>query len=78
MAVVDLFHVYGIAVIFDVVYNPVDTALVRGARERGATAVSGLGMLVYQAAESFKLWTGRDADTDVMLAAAREALATSA
>ena len=64
--------------VFDVVYNPADTALVRGARERGATAVSGLGMLVYQAAESFKLWTGKDADTNVMFAAAREALATTA
>ncbi len=64
--------------VFDVVYNPVDTPLVRGARERGANAVSGLGMLVYQAAESFKLWTGRDADTKVMLAAARESLAAKA
>ena len=64
--------------VFDVVYNPVETPLLRGARERGATAVSGLAMLVYQAAESFKLWTGTEADTNVMLAAARESLATRA
>ncbi len=60
--------------VFDLVYNPVETPLVAAARSRGARAVSGLGMLVYQAGESFRLWTGRDADTDAMFAAAREAL----
>jgi shikimate dehydrogenase len=60
--------------VYDLVYNPVDTPLVKAARTRGAKAVSGLGMLVYQAAESFRLWTGRDADTDAMLKAGREAL----
>jgi shikimate dehydrogenase len=61
--------------VFDLVYNPVETPLVLAAKSRGAKAVSGLGMLVFQAAESFKLWTAKDADTTAMLFAAREALA---
>jgi shikimate dehydrogenase len=61
--------------VFDLVYNPSDTPLTAAARERGAKAVSGLGMLVYQAAESFRLWTGKDADTKAMFEAGRGALA---
>jgi shikimate dehydrogenase len=60
--------------VFDLVYNPAETPLVAAAKSRGAKAVSGMGMLVYQAAESFKLWTGQDADTKAMLDAARSAL----
>lgn len=60
---------------FDLVYNPAETPFVAAAKSRGAKAVAGLGMLVYQAAESFKLWTGKDADTAKMLEAARGALA---
>jgi shikimate dehydrogenase len=62
-------------VVFDLVYNPEETALLRTAKERGSQAVSGLGMLVYQAAESFKLWTGQEADVEAMLEAGRKALA---
>jgi shikimate dehydrogenase len=61
--------------VFDLVYNPAETPLVAAAKSRGAKAVSGLGMLVYQAAESFKLWTGKDADVAAMRAAAERALA---
>ena len=61
--------------VFDLVYNPAETPLLKAAKEKGAKTVSGLGMLVYQAAESFRLWTGQDADTEKMLAAGREALA---
>jgi shikimate dehydrogenase len=60
--------------VFDLVYNPLETPLVAAAKSRGAKAHAGLGMLVYQAAESFKLWTGADADTKAMMAAARSAL----
>ncbi|HYM16578.1 MAG TPA: shikimate dehydrogenase [Dehalococcoidia bacterium] len=61
--------------VFDLVYNPQETPLAAAARSRGAKAVTGLPMLVYQAAASFRLWTGRDADTAAMFAAARAALA---
>lgn len=61
-------------VVFDLVYNPVETPFLKQAKERGSKAVSGLGMLVYQAAESFKLWTGQDADVGKMLEAGRKVL----
>jgi shikimate dehydrogenase len=63
------------SIVFDLVYNPAETPLLAAAKARGATPVSGLGMLVYQAAESFKLWTGKDPDPEAMFAAARAALA---
>jgi shikimate dehydrogenase len=44
--------------IYDLVYNPGETSLVRQARAAGLQAVTGLGMLVEQAALSFELWTG--------------------
>ena len=61
--------------VFDLVYNPAETPLVKAAKSREAKAYSGVGMLVYQAAESFKLWTGQDADTTAMFDAAKSALA---
>ena len=61
-------------VVFDLVYNPPKTPLLKLGAERGSKAVSGLGMRVYQAAESFKLWTGQDADTAAMLETGRKAL----
>jgi shikimate dehydrogenase len=60
--------------VFDLVYNPSPTPLVRAAQARSAKAVGGLGMLVYQAAEQFKIWTGKEADVAAMLEAAKEAL----
>lgn len=62
------------ALVFDLVYNPPLTPLMAAAQERGAQTAGGLSMLVYQAAASFRLWTGLDAPVDVMLAAARKAL----
>jgi shikimate dehydrogenase len=62
--------------VYDLVYNPVETPLVAAAKTRGAKAFSGLGMLVNQAAESFRLWTGQEADRRLMLEAGRKALHT--
>lgn len=50
----------------DVIPNPPRTPFLRAAEKRGATALDGLGMLVYQGAIAFKLWTGHEADVDVM------------
>lgn len=49
------------ALLYDLVYNPRETKLVQDARAVGLPAVTGLGMLVEQAALAFKLWTGCEA-----------------
>lgn len=61
--------------VVDLVYHPVETAWLAAARDRGATAVDGVGMLVHQAAHALRLWTGLDAPVGVMEAAARTRLA---
>ena len=43
-------------VVFDAVYNPLETKLLREAKERGCVVVSGVEMFVGQAAEQFRLW----------------------
>lgn len=43
----------------DVIYNPLETRLVKMAREAGCKAFGGLNMLLYQGAEAFRLWTGQ-------------------
>jgi len=53
-------------VVFDAVYNPVETRLLREAREQKAKAIQGLEMLVYQGAGAFEKWTGKAAPVDVM------------
>jgi len=53
-------------VVFDVVYSPPETRLLREAREVGAKPVGGLGMLIHQGAEAFKLWTGTEAPITTM------------
>ncbi|TGJ98696.1 shikimate dehydrogenase [Leptospira langatensis] len=45
-------------VVFDIVYNPLETPLVLGAKKKGAKIVPGTEMLLYQAVEQFKLFTG--------------------
>jgi len=60
--------------IFDVVYNPLETRLVREAREKGCVAVTGEKMLVNQGAKSFELWTGKTPPVEKMLAVVRNAL----
>lgn len=60
------------AVVYDLVYNPMETRLVRDARRAGRKVVSGLGMLVEQAALSFERWTGLPAPREVMMEAAYE------
>ncbi len=53
--------------IYDIVYNPVETRLIREAKEKGAETISGLEMLAYQGAAAFELWTGLKAPIDIML-----------
>lgn len=62
-------------VVADLVYHPLETRLLVGARQQGAEVVNGLGMLVHQAARAFTLWTGEDAPLEVMQTALRQHLA---
>ena len=54
------------AVVFDLVYIPMDTELVRVARERGLAAIGGAGMLVRQAEAAFRRWTGLTGAEEIM------------
>ena len=65
----------GARVVYDLVYNPAETRLMREARAAGCEAYGGHGMLVAQAAEQFHLWTGRAAPLEVMRAAAERKMA---
>ncbi len=62
------------ALVYDLVYNPVHTRLLREAAQAGAATLGGLAMLVYQGAASFELWCARPAPIPVMLAAAARAM----
>ena len=48
----------------DVIYQPFETPFLKWAKEQGNQAINGLGMLLYQAAEAFQLWTGKEMPTD--------------
>jgi 3-dehydroquinate dehydratase/shikimate dehydrogenase len=61
-------------IVFDMVYNPLETVLVKRAREQGKTVIPGLKMFVEQAVKQFELWTGETAPRAVMEKAALEAL----
>ena len=63
--------------VIDLVYSPPSTPFVEAARAGGAEAWGGLGMLVRQAAASFRLWTGQDPPMEVMSAAAVHAIGPS-
>jgi shikimate dehydrogenase len=61
-------------VVFDMVYRPRETQLLREARRAGARPLSGLGMLAHQGAAAFALWTGRAAPLALMFEMARRAV----
>jgi shikimate dehydrogenase len=52
--------------VYDLVYNPRETKLVRDARAVGLSATTGLGMLIEQAALSFEIWTGKNPPRDIL------------
>lgn len=60
--------------VFDLVYNPIKTRLLREAEETGAVILPGVNMLVYQGATAFKMWTGEDPPVETMKAAVVGAL----
>lgn len=64
-------------IVNDIVYKPLKTRLLKEAEKAGARTVNGLGMLVYQAALAFKIWTGKEAPVEDMRRAAEEYLGGS-
>ena len=61
-------------VIYDIVYNPVKTKLIKAAEEYGYKTITGVDMLVYQAQRAIEIWTGQAPDYNRMKLAAIEAL----
>ena len=62
------------ALVYDLVYNPPQTPLMREAARAGSRVYGGLSMLVYQGAIGFEIWTGLPAPVQAMFEAARAAL----
>jgi 3-dehydroquinate dehydratase / shikimate dehydrogenase len=63
-----------VKLVYDLVYNPTDTLLIREARAAGAQTLGGLEMLIAQGALQFEIWTGRPAPVSVMRAAVEKRL----
>jgi 3-dehydroquinate dehydratase/shikimate dehydrogenase len=61
-------------IVFDMVYNPLETLLIRRAREQGKQVIPGMKMFVEQAVAQFELWTGESAPRPAMETAVSEAL----
>ncbi|MBX9602544.1 MAG: shikimate dehydrogenase [Bryobacteraceae bacterium] len=61
-------------IVFDMVYNPRQTLLLKRAAEQGKTVISGLEMFIEQAVKQFEIWTGESAPRSVMEKCAQEAL----
>lgn len=53
-------------IVSDVIYNPMETKLLSMAKEKGCPTFNGLYMLLYQGAEAFKIWTGKEMPVDII------------
>ncbi len=67
----------GEAVVFDTVYRPLETPLIRRARSRGLRTIDGLAMFTRQASEQIRAWTGREAPSGLIERLSREIFASS-
>lgn len=61
-------------IIYDIVYNPIKTILIKEAEKRGLKTIGGLDMLIYQAQRAIEIWTGKTPDFNVMKIAGLEEL----
>lgn len=55
-------------IVYDIVYNPLKTRLLKDAEEQGCEVISGIEMFINQGAVAFELWTGKKAPINVMKA----------
>ncbi|KAB2889289.1 MAG: shikimate dehydrogenase [Desulfobulbaceae bacterium] len=67
-------HLERFAVVMDIVYAPIETRLLREAKEAGCRVVNGLEMLLYQGVAQYELWTGQAAPVEVMRARLQQAV----
>jgi shikimate dehydrogenase len=61
-------------VVMDIIYNPVETMLLKVARARGCLTINGLSMFIHQGAEQLRLWTGLEPPILAMTRAVEGAL----
>ncbi len=59
-------HLPSFAVVMDIVYAPLETRLLREAKQAGCKTIDGTKMLLYQGVTQFELWTGKEAPVEVM------------
>ena len=62
------------AIIYDIVYNPMQTVFIKTAEELGYRTITGLDMLIYQAQRAIEIWTDKTPDFNIMKMAALKAL----
>ncbi len=62
------------ALVYDIIYNPQKTVLIKEAEKRGFQTIGGLDMLIYQAERAIQIWTGKVPDAKLMKIAALESL----
>jgi shikimate dehydrogenase len=60
--------------VYDMIYNPPETALLKAAKAAGCKTANGLGMLLHQGARAFEIWTGKPAPLDVMRRALEQSI----
>jgi shikimate dehydrogenase len=71
---IDLSSLPGTPKIFDMIYNPPETALLGSARSRGFAFANGFSMLIYQGARSLEIWSGEKIPVEAMFRGAREGM----
>jgi len=60
------FEVHSARAVYDMIYRPAETPLLKFAREAGCRTANGIGMLLHQGARALEIWSGRAAPLDVM------------
>jgi shikimate dehydrogenase len=62
----DELRIKDVAAVYDMIYRPAETTLLRQAKAAGCRAANGLGMLLYQGAKALEIWTGQPAPIEIM------------
>ena len=62
------------SLVYDLVYNPMETELLKIAKKKSGKTLGGLPMLIYQGAAAFELWTGKHPPIEIMFEKAKNAL----